>query len=316
MHRCVGSSFISFLRMRTAPHNGVPGVRRPRDMACTAAADATAVATSWAGTCHTAAAALCSVRHYSEGRTSFSGEKASAWPQPGKAPSYPYAKSEFPLPRPQFRKTHIEWMLHHGHGDRYGKYGPTREVADFEYADGTPSPISRRRFALKHHQDHLLVQLIRAGAAVEQYEESGMLPRVPGTREQRDWDVQIPLFLDDLDERGLPAATTTSRHGPTEGAKSTLSSGKAHIHASTVARTVDEYFKTSSTSRKLTSPGHEPATELTPNTMFATYDPEAFVSDRVEADKRRPHWSRRRWALTDNFMVHVSPKPKNTIKDE
>ncbi|CCW66859.1 unnamed protein product [Phytomonas sp. Hart1] len=51
--------------------------------------------------------------------------------------------------------------------------------------------------------------------------------------------------------------------------------------------------------------------------MFASDDPAAFVVDDLKkTTNRRPYWSRRRWALTDNFMVPVNPKPKNTISDE
>lgn len=238
------------------------------------------------------AAAALSMRCYSEvGTTRLDG---GAFPWSEDAPSYPSARSPYPLPRPSFRKTHIEWMLHHGHGDRHSKYGPSREIADFEFADGTPAPATPRRFAYEHHKDHLLVQLIRAGAAVERYEREGMLPRIPGTREQRDWDPAIPLFLEDLDERGRPPVP---------------------LPADMVERVIDERFSAGSQTASHLANKHA-GEELEPNTMFATYDPAAFVSDEIKADVRRPYWSRRRWALTDNFMVPMSPKPKNTIPDE
>lgn len=223
------------------------------------------------------------------------GASQSPFPWAEDAPAYPSVRSAYPLPRPRFRKTHIEWMLHHGHGDRHSKYGPSREIPDFEFEDGTPAPATPRRFAFKHHQDHLLVQLIRAGATVERYEREGMLPRIPGTREQRDWDPSIPLFLEDLDERGrqpepLPAQDM-------------------------VERVVDERYSGASHTPSNLANRHA-GEELEPNTMFASYDPAAFVSDDVRMDVRRPYWSRRRWALSDNFMVPVSPKPKNTIPDE
>ncbi|KPA76562.1 putative mitochondrial hypothetical protein [Leptomonas pyrrhocoris] len=235
------------------------------------------------------------VRAYSEVRNNYSGRPSSPWAAPGEAPSYPSVRSPFPLPQPRFRKTHIEWMLHHGHGDRYGKYGPSREIADFEYADGTPSSISSRRFAYKHHQDHLLVQLIRAGATVERFEEEELLPRIPGTPEQRDWDPEVPLFLEDLDEAGRPPRA---------------------MSPDMMARVMEERF-TSDTGRTPVNLANKHAGEsLEPNTMFATFDPAAFVSDAVRMDERKPFWSRRRWALNDNFMVPMSPKPKNTIPDE
>lgn len=229
------------------------------------------------------------VRGYSDARNSDSGTKADPWPE---QPSFPAARAAFPHTRPTFRKTHVEWMLHHGHGDRHCKYGPTREIADFEYTDGTPSPISRRRFAFKHHQDHLLVQLIRAGATVERWEHEGKLPRIPGVPEQRNWDPEIPLFLEDVDEHGRPPMPTDMKQ-----------------------RVVNERFEDQSrTPINLANP--HAGEELEPNTMFSSYDPAAFVSDDIKMDVRKPYWSRRRWALSNNFMVPVSPKAKNTIADE
>lgn len=247
----------------------------------------------------TAGAAACVCvpsRGYSEHRTSHSATRSSApWPAPQTPPSYPAARSPFPLSKPRFRKTHIEWMLHHGHGDRYGKFGPSREVADFEYADGTPSSISPKRFAFKHHQDHLLVQLIRAAATVERFEEEERLPRIPGTPEQRDWDPEIPLFLEDVDELGRSPRP---------------------VGADMVHRVMEERFAQETGRTPVNLANRHAGESLEPNTMFATYDPTAFVSDAVVPETRRPFWSRRRWALTDNFMVPMSPKPKNTIKDE
>lgn len=244
-------------------------------------------------------AAAAAARCYSEaGTTRLGTARQPPAASPGAAPSYPSTRSEYPLPHPRFRKTHIEWLLHHGHGDRHSKYGPSREIADFEFADGTPAPATPRRFAFKHHQDHLMVQLIRAGAAVERHEVEGTLPRIPGTREQRDWDPEIPLFLEDLDERGWPPVPLSAAANMTE-------------------RVIDERFSHGTGSGTPANLANRHAGEtLEPNTMFATYDPAAFVSDEVKADFRRPYWSRRRWALSDNFMLPVSPKAKNTIADE
>lgn len=137
------------------------------------------------------------------------------------------------------------------------------------------------------------MQLIRAGAAVERFEADNLLPHIPGTAEQRDWDPAIPLFLEDLDEHGRP---------PT-------------VLQSVTDRVVDERFADAVAKATHLANPHAGET-LEPNTMFASYDPASFVSDEVKADQRRPYWSRRRWALTDNFLVPMSPKPKNTIMDE
>ncbi|EPY27859.1 hypothetical protein STCU_05479 [Strigomonas culicis] len=241
-----------------------------------------------------AVALSIAARRYSEARQNLDGSAASPWPAAGEAPVYPSARSAFPRARPAFRKSHVEWRLHHGNGPRLGVYGPSRDVADFEFADGTPAPANLRRFAYKHHQDHLLVQLIRAGAQVERHAAEGLLPRVPGTAEQRAWDPEIPLFLEDLDERGAPPAPRPR---------------------DMTSRVMDERLRAGARAPNHVANVHQGET-LEPNTMFATYDPKAFVADDVKAEKKRPYWSRRRWALNDNFMVPVSPKPKNTIKDE
>nr|CCC95068.1 unnamed protein product [Trypanosoma congolense IL3000] len=239
-------------------------------------------------------------RAYSEARSNYDGTSSPPWPKPGEKPTYPAALSELKLPKPLLRKTHIEWTHYHGHGGRHGMYGPTREIADFEYADGTPASISGRRFAFKHHQDNLLVQLIRAAATVERYDANGLLPRIPGTAEQRNWDPAIPLFLDDVDEHGRPPPSTA---GPTG-------------TSSVCSRLVDERMGNPTYTPNEVANRHEGET-LEANTMFATYDSSAFVSDQVKLrEEKRPYWSRRRWALTDKFLVPKSPKPKNTIKDE
>ncbi|KEG10058.1 hypothetical protein DQ04_04241040 [Trypanosoma grayi] len=247
--------------------------------------------------------AMTPTRAFSEARSNYDGTAMPPWPAVGERPQYPSALSESPLPRPRMRKTHTEWMFFHGHGGRPGMYGPSREIADFEFADGTPASVSSRRFAFKHHQDHLLVQLIRAGAVVERHAVSGLLPRVPGTAEQRDWDPAIPLFLEDVDERGRPPPPPRS-------------SGNGNATADMCARVVDERMARSApTPSELAN--HHAGEELEPNLMFASYDPSAFVNDQVQMrENKRPYWSRRRWALTDRFLVPKSPKPKNTIKDE
>ncbi|KAH9600057.1 hypothetical protein LSM04_000241 [Trypanosoma melophagium] len=256
--------------------------------------------------CGPLAAPLCTTRRaFSEVKSNYDGTATSPWPAAGEAPTYPPACADHPLPKPRMRKTHTEWMFHHGHGGRPGFYGPSREIADFEFADGTPSSISGRRFAFKHHQDHLLVQLIRAGAVVERYAAHGLLPRVPGTAEQRDWDPAIPLFLEDVDEHGRPPPA------PLQGQQQ-----PQQINNMMCTRMIDERMASATHTPNELANRHE-GEKLEPNTMFASYDPSAFVSDRVKLrDDRRPYWSRRRWALTDKFLVPKSPKAKNTIKDE
>jgi hypothetical protein len=80
--------------------------------------------------------------------------------------------------------------------------GELRDIPDWEFADGSPAPHTRRRYAHEHYRHKILYQFIKAGACVESRAAEGSLPRVPGTKEQRDWDPQIPLFLEDVDEAG------------------------------------------------------------------------------------------------------------------
>lgn len=218
---------------------------------------------------------------------------AKAWPSPGQSPRQPRIRNGHPsLP---LRKNAVEWRFHHGHGGRYYIRGPLREISDFEYADGTPAPISNARYGFKHFQDSLLVQLIRSGALVERCASMNYLPRIPGVAEQRDWDPEIPLFLEDVDEHGKAPAE--------------------HF-----ARTVDEKhiqskFATKSVSATLVNEHNKETLE--PITMFASYDPAAFITEKIKLkETTRPLWSRRRWVLSNQFLVPKSPLPKNTIKDE
>lgn len=289
---------------------------------------------------------LVSRRSFSQVQSSATGAKYSSWEMKNDATklktssslhsekramkpvsSYPNPWTSFPLAHPKFRKTHVEWLLHHGHGERLGKYGPSRDLPDFEYADGTPASISPRRFAFKHHLDHLLVQLIRAGATVEQYEARQLLPRVPGVKEQRDWDPEIPLFLDDLDAQGntsglfrsSSAAGSATVH-PGGFTEALVEKRFDHRENTTTPINVSKPFPHRNWNRArghLDEEGDTGPSPLEVNTMFATYDPKAFVKDEIPTvDLRRPFWSRRRWSLSDSFMLPVSPKPKNTIKDE
>lgn len=279
------------------------------------------------------------LRLFSQVNSSVTGTKYSSWEihQPiGKAScpeasnsvsqrsrkpvsAYPNPWTSFPLAQPKFRKTHVEWLLHHGHGERLGKYGPSRNLPDFEYADGTPSSISPRRFAFKHHLDHMLVQLIRAGATVERYEARQMLPRVPGVKEQRDWDPEIPLFLDDLDERGnVSAMIRTASSGFTEALlEKRFDSSQNTTTPINVSRPAPYRDRNKGSRGNFDEEDGSVFSPLEVNTMFATYDPKAFIDNEIpKVDRQRPFWSRRRWSLSDNFMLPVSPKPKNTIKDE
>jgi hypothetical protein len=56
---------------------------------------------------------------------------------------------------------------------------------------------------------------------------------------------------------------------------------------------------------------NEPLSVLTP---VAEYEPSTFISEPVlMTDKKRPHWSRRLWALTDDFLIQKPARNKNTV---
>jgi hypothetical protein len=176
--------------------------------------------------------------------------------------------------------------------------------------------------------------MIKAAAVVEDAAERAWLPRVPGTAEQRDWDPEIPLFLDDVDEHGkVPVSHYLQRErgegggGPPFTEPSASSSNGRSATMSYSARMglvqqsrMDRKFEKAGVSGKhqatnTNQPGGE---SLEPITMFASYDPAAFISEpipRINSD-RRPIWSRRRWVMSNEFLVPKSAKPKNTIKDQ
>jgi hypothetical protein len=257
-----------------------------------------------AATSRTLCVASVSTRTGSSSRVE-TAQYADPWPAPGQAPERPSTRSQHP--QLKLRKTSVEWRLHHGNGVRHGHLGPLREIADFEYEDGTPSSINRKRFAFKHFQDGLLVQLIRAGAVVERAAANQYLPRIPGVPEQRDWDPEIPLFLEDADEHGK----APSWHYQQKSSDNTAMNRATHNHIDA------KYQKASSANGSPTLVNKHQQETLEPITTFASYDPSAFVSEPIALRERtKPTWSRRRWALSDEFMVAKSPQPKNTIKDE
>jgi hypothetical protein len=217
------------------------------------------------------------------------------WQAYGAPARYPNSRTDHP--QLKLLRTATEWRFYHGHGSRYGTEGPTRDVPDVEYSDGTPMSLSLRRFARAHHQDYLLVQLIRSAAQVERLAKAQLLPRIPGTPEQRDWDPEIPLFLEDVDEFGKAPPASTTR-----GEVLQASLQKA-FHAPVPQKNLANV--------------HAGET-LEPNTMFAAVDPSAFVTTRRTSPRRegKPFWSRRRWNVSNEFLVPKAPKAKNTIKDE
>jgi len=118
--------------------------------------------------------------------------------------TYPDPRSQHPVPsvKNKLRKTRREWERYHGFGQGSASHGENREIPDWEYADGTPQTPSKTNYHWIYYKNKLLFQAIRSGAEVEKYIAQGRMPNIPGTKESREWDPQIPLFLEDVDEQG------------------------------------------------------------------------------------------------------------------
>jgi hypothetical protein len=209
-------------------------------------------------------------------------------------PVLPDSRSQHPHPeiRKKLRKTKAEWRQHHGHGMRLGHMGDAREVADWEHADGTPAPHGPSRYSFLHHKHHLLHQFIDAGAIVEDRTTDRRLPRIPSTKLHRDWDPEIPLFLEDADERGAAPEQFRSDGPEFDGAapKQWMSSDLSPRAGGDV---------------------------LEAEQLKGQYDPAEFIHEAVPLkDPRRPFWNRRLWALTSEFLLKKPKRNKNTIGTE
>jgi hypothetical protein len=218
------------------------------------------------------------------------------------AASYPKGSMNHPHPKlnNKLRKTSFEWMNYYGHGARMNHMGPSREIPDWEFDDGTPAPHNAKRYAYLVHKHDLIAQMIRAGAEVERRAESDTLPRIPSSAAQRDWDPEIPLFLEDDDERGgspAPEWFVPSQKFSSIPRNAYAQAAKKHPDIPAEVGKKD--------------PGAEELSVLTP---ISEYEPSSFISEKVPLmDKRRPLWSRRLWSLTDEFLLHKPQRHKNTI---
>ena len=103
------------------------------------------------------------------------------------------------------RKTMREWERYHGFGNRVTQQGIAKEIPDWEYADGTPQTATMSQYHFTYYKNKLLFQIIKSAALVERRLRDGAMPKIPGTQSSRDWDPQIPLFLEDSDESGQHA---------------------------------------------------------------------------------------------------------------
>ena len=121
-----------------------------------------------------------------------------------KIPTYPTVHPGHPLRRvnERMRKTRREWERFHGFGNSRLIQGLLHEIPDWDYADGCPGTTTIANYHFRYFKNKLLFQIIRSGAAVEQRLAEDRMPKIPGTETSRDWDPQIPLFLEDEDESG------------------------------------------------------------------------------------------------------------------
>ncbi|KNH07361.1 hypothetical protein XU18_1893 [Perkinsela sp. CCAP 1560/4] len=121
--------------------------------------------------------------------------------------SYPSVRPGHPVEavNRRLRKSTREWQRYHGFGNSAMSQGLAKEIPDWEYADGTPGTASMSNYHFLYYKNKLLFQIIKSAALVEQRLAEGTMPKIPGTRSSRDWDPQIPLFLEDSDDCGQHA---------------------------------------------------------------------------------------------------------------
>ena len=156
-----------------------------------------------------------------------------------------------------------------------GSYIPRGQ--EWEFADGTPAPASRRDFGVQRNIDATIAQAVRAGARAEELAETGRLPRIPGSKEQRAWDPNIPLFLDDVDEHGAMPANASVSGDPED-------------------------------LRPVSLPGFDGSQ--------APYNPSEFIDEPVRNNPVRPFWNRRLWALTTDFLIRKEKTPLDVSQEE
>uniref|UniRef100_A0A7S1QJ23 39S ribosomal protein L52, mitochondrial n=1 Tax=Neobodo designis TaxID=312471 RepID=A0A7S1QJ23_NEODS len=227
------------------------------------------------GTASTArCAALTALRSYSEARS------VVAWPvERGPLPS-PHT----PAPtRVRYARKRHEWREFYGHGASAGHQGRLREIPDWEFADGTPAPHNARRHAFEWHKHNLLYQIIEAGAIVEELAAADRLPMVPATKAQRDWDPNVPLFLEDQDERGARPSVYRGEYSAAD--------IPSHLDADLKPRERGDM----------------------PPATVESYNPSEFVDDRIVAKKPEPFWNKRLWALSNEFFIQRYRKNTNTL---
>mmetsp|Transcript_8692 Transcript_8692/g.13190 ORF Transcript_8692/g.13190 Transcript_8692/m.13190 type:complete len:213 (-) Transcript_8692:44-682(-) len=147
---------------------------------------------------------LCMSQAYPSGDrphwTTFWKQEKSRLRYPSVRPGHPVSSVDSRL-----RKSTREWERYHGFGNSPRSQGLPKEIPDWEYADGTPGTVSMSDYHFVYYKNKLLYQIIKSAAFVESRLANDAMPKIPGTESSRDWDPQIPLFLEDSDECGQHA---------------------------------------------------------------------------------------------------------------
>lgn len=214
------------------------------------------------------------------------------------------------------RKSVVEWRMHHGHGHRVGTTGVMRETADWEHSDGTPAPHANARYALRFHQHHMMGEIIRAGAAVEQAIAGGDMPRIPSSAAQRDWDPEVPLFLEDGDERGGDVRPEWFEPPRKLHAQSRKNNWLPDVPEEVGFREAEkkQLAKERGKQREHAERYERPLQNVAAGGTSSEYEPASFIDEPMYVrDNAKPHWNRRLWALSDEFLVGKPPRNKNTI---
>jgi hypothetical protein len=221
-------------------------------------------------------ACCAAVRCFSEARS------ATSWPN--ERGTLPERNTPHPHRQLHIARSRTDWRVIHGHGARLGHMGRPREIPDWEFADGTPAPHNSKRHAFEFHKHHLLYQFIEAGAEVESRAAQGKLPIIPSTTVQRDWDPNVPLFLEDVDERG--ARPSVFR----------------------------QFVAPQAVSSQLSTDLEPKERELQPAVIEGFEPSELLSEERVSKTKKTPpFWNKRLWALTNEFLMKKPTRNPNAL---
>ena len=200
---------------------------------------------------------------------------------------YPRGEDGLPQHAGLYRKSRMNWWTHHGSKHPNSVHAAESDLPDWEYADGTPAPLEKLNAKRDVYFHNNFGQIVAAAARAEELAEQGRLPLIPGSKEQRDWDPNIPLFLEDEDEHGV---------FPTDA--QTAAPGDLNDPSSLKAVSLPE-----ASSRHHGFDG-----------SHAPYNPAQLFTENVRPPSTRP-LQRRKWALTNEFLIKKPTKPHNVINE-